>query len=449
MLDPGYLKCSGNIGADAIDQQGITIPISAETSDVGEVADGSDLERLEYLQNLGADALGLLGAGSAGNVWYCDSGEGTGTEDGVSWATATDTLKEAIDLCTDNAGDVILVAAGHVENIGASVAIDSPGITIIGLGVGAHRPILTFNALGGVLAHTVPNVKYKNIIFVCSTQDTTSAITLDASSDSAIIEDCVFRNTTTSEFIDTVTLAGACDYVRFTRCKFLNNTAAGGNISCINSTAGVTNNLIIEDCEFYGAFTTAAIESTQIEVDCQIVNNTIYNTSTGDYAIKMSAAALGTLSGNFCYGDTYGTIIDPGSLQCRNNYVSHEIDESGYLWPPQREHIDSVHGTGRVIYVDSGATAGGGGTWETAFNTIDAAMDDCVADRGDTIYVAQGHVEVEAGAASIFTADVEGVSIIGVSNGAASGAIAAGAVTGTDSQMPVFILDHASATATV
>jgi hypothetical protein len=244
-------------------------------------------------------------------------------------------------------------------------------------------------------------------------------------------------------------LAGACDYVRFTRCKFLNNTAAGGNISCINSTAGVTNNLIIEDCEFYGAFTTAAIESTQIEVDCQIVNNTIYNTSTGDYAIKMSAAALGTLSGNFCYGDTYGTIIDPGSLQCRNNYVSHEIDESGYLWPPQREHIDSVHGTGRVIYVDSGATAGGGGTWETAFNTIDAAMDDCVADRGDTIYVAQGHVEVEAGAASIFTADVEGVSIIGVSNGAASGAIAAGAVTGTDSQMPVFILDHASATATI
>jgi hypothetical protein len=446
IIDPGSLKCIDNWAVDAINETAIRVPISQETSDVTEAADGSDLERLEYLQNLGADALGLLGAGSAGNVWYCDSGETSTTEDGLTWATATDTLKEAIDLCTDNAGDVILVAAGHAENIGASVAIDSPGITIIGLGVGAHRPILTFNALGGVLAHTVPNVKYKNIIFVCSTQDTTSAITLDASSDSAIIEDCVFRNTTTNEFIDTVTLAGACDYVRFTRCKFLNNTAAGGNISCINSTAGVTNNLIIEDCEFYGAFTTAAIESTQVEVNLLIRDNTIYNTSTGDYAIKLSAAALGVLSGNYCYADTWGTIIDPGSLQCYENYVSIEIDDSGQLYPLPVIPVPHVQGTGRVIYVDSGATAGGGGTWDTAFNTIDAAMDDTSANRGDIIYVAQGHVETEAGAASIFTCDVAGVSIIGMGD-SEYGSVAAGACT--TNQIPTFILDHADATVSV
>ncbi len=447
ILDPGSASCIGNFAVDAINERAIEIPISAETSDVTEVADGSDLERLEYLQNLGSDALGMLSSG--GSVFYCDSGEGTGTEDGLTWATATDTIKEAIDLCTDNNGDVILVAPGHAETIGASVAVNSDGVMIIGLGVQDERPTLTFNATASSLAHTVPGVKWKDIIFVCSTQDTTVAISLDASSDGAVLEDCEFRNTTTSEFIDTVTLQAATDNVRFTSVKFLNNTAAGGNISCINSTVGVTVSLVIEDCYFYGAFTTAAIESDQIEVDLRIANNRIYNTSTGDAAILLTGAALGVMSDNYCYGDTLTNIIDPGSMQCFNNFISHEIDATGYLYPPAPQKIPSTEGTARIIFVDSGATAGGGGTWETAFNTIDAAMDDTVADRGDIIYVAQGHVEVEAGAAAIFTCDVEGVSIIGISNGSASGAIAAGAVTGTDSQMPVFILDNAGATISV
>ncbi len=449
MFDPGSMNAGENWGTDAIDQQPIRIPLSAETSDVTAVADGSDLERLELLQNLSDEVLGKLGIDKAvDNVFYVDSVAANGGT-GISWEQSENTLKAAIDDATDNTGAYIFVASNHAENIGASVAINSPGITIIGLGIGESRPTLTFNATGGVLAHTVADVKYKNFLFVCSTQDTTVAISLDGSSDGAILEDCEFRNTTTNEFIDTVTLAGATDNVRFTRVKFINNTAAGGNISAINSTAGVTNNLIIEDCSFYGAFTTAAIESDQIEVNCTVRGNRVYNTSTGDYGISFSTTALGTMENNFVYSDTYATQILSGSMQMFENYTTIAIDEPGTLFPAASRTLTSKTGTGRIIYVDSGATEGAGNTWATAWNTIDAAMDSTVADRGDTIYVAQGHVEVEAGAAAIFTCDVEGVSIVGVSNLSASGAIAAGAVTGTDSQMPVFILDNASATISV
>lgn len=50
ILDPGSLKCNNNWGTIAIDEQGIQIPLSASTATITAVADGSNLERLEFVQ---------------------------------------------------------------------------------------------------------------------------------------------------------------------------------------------------------------------------------------------------------------------------------------------------------------------------------------------------------------------------------------------------------------
>jgi len=447
MLDPGSLKCSGNLGVDAIDQQAIAIPLSAETSDVTEVAAGSNLERLEWLQKQTDDIAAQLGIDStADNVFYVDASVAGGSGLGTSWLDAEATLVLAIGDATTNTGAYIFVASNHAENIVGSVAVNKAGISIIGLGVGESRPIFTFDTANDSLAHTVPDVKYKNLIFTPSTQDNTVGISLDASSDGATFEDCVFRNNTTNEFTNLITLAGGCDDVRFTRCQFINDTAVGAHVAAIENISNPVDNLIIEDCQFHGTFTTAAIHSTKIDTNLMIRNNTIYNYSPSDYAIKLTTTALGTMYGNKCYTPTYGTCIDPGSLQCFDNYISHVIDESGFLFPSAPVTNPAIEGTGRIIYVDSGATAGGGGTWATALNTIDAAMDLTSANRGDIIYVAQGHKETEDTGA-IFTADVAGVSIIGISSGSSFATVAAG--DATDNQMPVFILDNAAATISV
>lgn len=417
MLDPGALKCSGNIGANAADQQGIAMPLSADTSDVTEVADGSNLERLEILQNLASDALGLLGAGSAGKIIYVDSGEGTGTEDGLTWATAHDTLIEAIDDGTDNAGDVILVAAGHAEDVGTD-AINCPGITIIGLGVGEERPVLTFNTASDVLAHTVANVKYKNLIFTVSGQDCTVAVTLDAASDGAVFEDCVFRSASGDlEFVSTITFsAGACNNVRFTRCKF-DNTGGTGATAAITNLVGAQVNLTIEDCEFNGVWSEAAINSTQADLNLVLRNNLVTNTSSTKFAIELeSASSTGFLVDNLCYANTYGSVIDPGGLKCYNNRVSSAVDQSGSIYPAVPQQIDSIHGTGQVFYVDVSASNGDGRTWATAKNALDDAITLCTSDRGDFIYVAQGHTE-SYGAVTGFTLNKAGISIIGLGNG--------------------------------
>jgi len=339
MLDPGSLKCSGNLGVDAIDQQAIAIPISAETSDVTEVAAGSNLERLEWLQKQTDDIASVLGIDStADNVFYVDASVAGGSGLGTSWIDAEATLVLAIGDATTNTGAYIFVASNHAENIVGSVAVNKAGISIIGLGVGEARPIFTFDTANDSLAHTVPDVKYKNLIFTPSTQDNTVGISLDASSDGAIFEDCEWRNATTNEFVDMVTLASGTDNVRFTRCRFINNTAAGSNVSAITNTSGTCTGMVIEDCYFYGAFTTAAIEGDQADTNVRIINNTIHNSSTGDYAVKWASnTSFGEFTNNRLYADTVATILDPGGLKCFGNLATDAIDEGGIPIPTSQD----------------------------------------------------------------------------------------------------------------
>lgn len=75
--------------------------------------------------------------------------------------------------------------------------------------------------------------------------------------------------------------------------------------------------------------------------------------------------------------------------------------------------------TGNYYYVDSstGANQVGLGTRETPFSTIDYAIGQCTANKGDVILVMPGHTETITGAGGI-TLDIAGVSVIGLGNGA-------------------------------
>lgn len=85
---------------------------------------------------------------------------------------------------------------------------------------------------------------------------------------------------------------------------------------------------------------------------------------------------------------------------------------------PQLGNGDIPTGSGTYFFVDSNAGNDGyDGSFETPFATIDYAIGQCTADKGDVIVVKAGHAETLAAAAAI-TADVAGISIIGLGNGA-------------------------------
>jgi hypothetical protein len=98
-----------------------------------------------------------------------------------------------------------------------------------------------------------------------------------------------------------------------------------------------------------------------------------------------------------------------------------------------------INAIGDVYYVGStwGHDSPGnyGGTWDQPFATIDFAIGQCTANHGDTVYVLPWHAETVT---SAITADVAGISIIGLTNGrnmptlTPNGAIDALTITASD-----------------
>lgn len=82
---------------------------------------------------------------------------------------------------------------------------------------------------------------------------------------------------------------------------------------------------------------------------------------------------------------------------------------------------DDTPTTGRVFFVDSTSSAKGddtshGNTPQAPFATLDFAIGQCTANRGDRIYVLPGHIETITSAAGI-NCDVAGVQIFGIGQG--------------------------------
>ena len=81
----------------------------------------------------------------------------------------------------------------------------------------------------------------------------------------------------------------------------------------------------------------------------------------------------------------------------------------------------NANSVGQIFYVSDRTDAGGadvpqnGKSWKKPFATIDYAIGQCTADRGDTIYVLPGHTASVIAAGTI-DADVAGIRIVGVGN---------------------------------
>jgi hypothetical protein len=177
------------------------------------------------------DDLVELGANpGTGRIFYVDS-EVTVEGDGTNWLNARDTLDEAVGLCTADRGDVILVAQGHSETMGAAadeVDLDVAGITVIGLGNGTLRP--TFNYTGdvtGAFAIGAANIKIHNLRFLAGAADVNDAIEVESAGDNATISSCVFTITTngTHEFLDSITVGDTANDLTVVGCLF---TQGGG-----------------------------------------------------------------------------------------------------------------------------------------------------------------------------------------------------------------------------
>lgn len=277
-----------------------------------------------------------------GDTFFVDSGA-AGKSDGVGAGRSPDipfaTLDYAVGQCADNNGDVIYVMPGHVETVIAAggLDLDKIGITVIGLGSGSDRPTVNFTTATAADADVdAANITLRNLLFTCGIDE--QVIMLDVNADDCTVEDCEFRGSAAAQPLDIIDINGGAangaDRATVRRCKFVSYTAAATANEAIEL-GEVNDEVLIEDCVIDGDWGNAGIHNpaAKILTNLRILRNVVRNRQTGDHAIELVSACTGELVGNSLFGDTLGTILDPGSLFCAGNLESAAVDVPGIPTP--------------------------------------------------------------------------------------------------------------------
>lgn len=309
----------------------------------------------------------LVGA-VAGDSWYVDSGK-SASGDGKSWDYAVITMNEAVDLATENNGDVVHVAPGHAENLSAANAIDldTAGVRYVGYGVSGTRPTFTYTAAAGEFVIGAANITVENMRFLAAITDVLMGISVEAGGDNFTLLNSVFPEPVAgaSEFLDMIDLASGADGVSILYNKAYSVDAAGA-AHFVEAGNGVNSDLTIKGNKVFGDFSVAIVWSDTIDLEVLIEDNIFTNTNDGQLAIEFIAAATGFIQGNAVNSDSYG--IDPGAMMADN------VTPLQQLWLTKNGY---TAGQGHPIafwYVDCNATSGDGKSPGAAFKTITEAI---------------------------------------------------------------------------
>lgn len=256
-----------------------------------------------------------------GPVWYVDSGA-SGDDDGTTWEHAAETIDDAVDLCTADLGDIILVAAGHVEDLGTTDPdFDDAGITIIGLGKGEQRPVLSFDASTDIFTVDADDIAIYNLVFFAHTPDVAKGIDITAGSENTIIKGCSFMVETegTDEFLIAINIGAGSDNITIEDNHF---EMGGGNATeailfdAESDYSRVINNTI------FGDYSTACIfGDTTACVGLLIEGNVLYN---GDITIglntepciELTADTTGVIANNLCICDEASAVVAIVAADC-------------------------------------------------------------------------------------------------------------------------------------
>jgi hypothetical protein len=260
---------------------------------------------------------------TTGSTYYVHSGTGSSGNAGTSTSAPKATIDQAINLCTANKNDVVVVMPGHAETVAAAGGIDADvaGITILGYGNGSNVPVITFaTATTADMDIDAANIRVRNLRFICNIASQDSMI--DVNSSGAIIEDCFFEegSATGLAFID-VTGAGAnaCDDTIIRRNRMYAPTA--GNYDRAIELGEVADGVIIEDNLIRGDFDDACIHNPtgKVLTNLHIRRNTVVQLKSGDHAIELVSACTGTATDNRLSTDAQATAFDAGAMACVGN----------------------------------------------------------------------------------------------------------------------------------
>jgi hypothetical protein len=288
-----------------------------------------------------------------GTTYYVDSdaSNAADTNSGRSWSKPLASIDGAINKCTANQGDTIILAESHSETYtttGAKFVADVAGITIIGLGEGSDRATLTFSHTGATTTISAANVTIYNVLFVTGIDSVVTYGTISGA-DCKLIN-CETRDAAAKEVIDAFTVTTTASRFKAYGHKHIGDVSTGDASKSIFNLTDVSD-FEIRKCAFITLCGTGVIEIASTGIN-GIIDNCLFR-----------VAGTSDLSLNVVDTDGDSTVI------VRNCY---DLEAMSSFSGGNAGSGFSVAGD------DVGAIA-------TALSTVDGIVDDILVDTGTTI----------------------------------------------------------------
>lgn len=214
---------------------------------------------------------------TTGNIFFVDSGAASGGN-GLSPEAAVTTIDAAINLATASNGDIIVVMEGHAETIAtaAGIALDVAGLTIVGLGRGRNRPVITFATdVAASFDISAANNHVEGLVLVNAIDAQTAMVNVSAAD--VTIKNCEIQtgDATTQTVLGILTTNGA-NRLRIEGCH-IHGLVTAGTTSQISIVGGdslvIKNNIIVGACATTGNISAATTASLNGTIDGNIIQN--------------------------------------------------------------------------------------------------------------------------------------------------------------------------------
>lgn len=236
-----------------------------------------------------------------GNVLYVSSTAGTSTGPGYSPETAYSTINAAVTAATASNGDVIVVMPGHAETVtaAAGVAISKAGVSVIGMGVGRNRPVITFTTANAASFDiTAANVLVENLVLVNGKDGQTAMMNIQAAD--VIVRRCEFKTGDAStQCAEGILTTAAADRLRIEDC-LIHGTLDAGTTSAVHIVGG--DSVVLKGNLISGAHGTtgSVLNDTTAGTNWFIVDNSIFNQTAdaNNKALILHASTTGVIGRN-------------------------------------------------------------------------------------------------------------------------------------------------------
>lgn len=255
-------------------------------------------------------------------------------------------IASALLRCRSGRNDVVVLMAGHTENVSATTFSSLvAGTRIIGLGRGSNRPNLRWTATGSTLALNKADVVLSNLILRLEGAVVVKGINVTAA-DCGILGCDIDTGSVAATNLATIGIEIGTAAHRFElRNNYIHSVADSGSTQVIKI-PGVSDGVAICNNKIYAATATAAtiglIDITAAATGLEIAQNIIQNrlaASQVGISVTGAVACTGTVSENFIATEAGTPVSDSillnaaSLLRCYQNFGSDTKNTSGLLAP--------------------------------------------------------------------------------------------------------------------